>query len=221
MNNYLVRLDHFRSVKAVKAEELKAIEAELDAVYKDCDSLKKRVETRKNSEAVLDDICSRMNEKNNEIKILDNCIKVAQEMIAKEAANKLIVAFKAGEKNLLNVPTHYKKFKNAVEKVLGEAGGYISHHYYTMTYYTPYYSPAGIQEIYILTTENEGGPVTPEAVEKTKPFDLIPVEDIEAAVIKAMQAKKAIEEIEKKAKAEIDAIKAENNACDAIYNILR
>ena len=221
MNDYLVRLDHFKGVRAVKAEELKAIEAELDAVYKDCDSLKKRVETRKNSKAVLDDICNRMNEKNNEIKILDNCIKVAQEMIAKEAANNLITAFKEGRKNLVDVPTHYKKFEKAVAEALNGAGGHITHTYYTLYYKTPYYSPAGNQDIYICATENSGGPVTNKAVEEMKLYNLIPVEDIEAAVIKAMQAKKAIDEIEKKAKADIDAIKAKNNACDALYDILR
>lgn len=220
-NNYLTKLDHFKGVKNTKAAELAELEKALDKLYQGCDSLKDRIAAHKANEALIAEIAEKMSAKQDEIKALDYCIKVAQEMIAKQTANRIKSEIKAGNKNLVNVPTHYKKFKNEIDKITGTDGGYISDSFYTIYYKTPYYSPAGSQELYIVTTKLGGNTITPADAEQIKLYDLIPAAQIETRVKKALQAKKQLDELEKKHKEKTDAIRAKHNACDALYNIVR
>jgi len=221
MNGYLTMLDKFKDMKNIKNQELKELEARLDKIYDNVTTIRERVETRKANNETIETITNEMIVLNNDIKTLENCIKIAQEMIAKETANEIITALKEGKKNLINTPTHYKKFDKALDEVLNGAGGYISHQYYTVYYKTPYYSPAGNQDIYITTTSDEGGEITPENMEKVKLYELIPANEILRTVKRAMAAKAKIDKIEKETKAKIDAIKDNFTKCDALYNIMR
>lgn len=221
MNGYLTMLDKFKDMKNIKNQELKELETRLDKIYDNVTTIRERVETRKANNETIETITNEMIVLNNDIKTLENCIKIAQEMIAKETANEIIKALKEGKKNLINTPTHYKKFDKALDEVLNGAGGYISHQYYTVYYKTPYYSPAGNQDIYITTTSDEGGEITPENMEKVKLYELIPANEILRTVKRAMAAKAKIDKIEKETKAKIDAIKDNFTKCDALYNIMR
>lgn len=221
MNEYLTMLDKFKDMRNIKNQELKELETRLDKIYDNVTTIRERVETRKANNETIETITNEMIVLNNDIKTLENCIKIAQEMIAKETANEIIKALKEGKKNFINTPTHYKKFDKALDEVLNGAGGCISHQYYTVYYKTPYYSPAGNQDIYITTTSDEGGEITPENMEKVKLYELIPANEILRTVKRAMAAKAKIDKIEKETKAKIDAIKDNFTKCDALYNIMR
>ena len=221
MNNYLMILDKFKDMKNIKNQELKELENTFDKLYDGLETIKERVEARKANEKMIDEITSKMADAQNDIKIIENCIKITQEMIAKETANDILKAFQDGKKNLINTPTHYKKFEKALDEVLNGAGGYISHEYYTVYYKTPYYSPAGNQEIYICSTDNCGGVINQADAQKTKLYELIPANEILKTVNKAMAAKAKIDKLEKETKAKIDEIKEGFVKSNALYNILR
>ena len=221
MNEYITKMDHLRNVRSCKKQELEELNIKFSKVYDGCENLKQKIETRKANEEMLTAIAGEMSEKENDIKYLDNCIKLLQEMIAKEIANDIITALKENKKNLVNVPTHYKKFKTALEEVLNGRGGFLSHSYYTVYYHTGYNSPAGNKEIYICSTDAAGAAITEENVKNINLYELIPVNNIEQAVKDAMNANKRIKEIEEQAKKEIDEIRSKLNKSDVLINITR
>lgn len=214
MNEYITLIENLRAAADGHKKTNTALEADLDKIITG-DTIKARYEARKNNAAAIDNICKKISENNAAAEVVNLAIKIAVEMYAKEAANRVIDAIKAGAKNLLDTPMHYKKFKAAAAEALKDDNGVMYNHYYNFMICYPYYSPIGNYEITVLYTSTEGI-ITEADAEKATKYDLIPAADIVKTAAAAIQAKKEVDAIKEAAKKEVDAIKARFNTVYAV-----
>ena len=204
MNEYLVFIEGIATrIKAAK-EAADAAEAAIDSLITG-DTIKARYECRKINEGRLIELEKKYSDATAEIERLQTCKKIAVEMYAKQTANQFIQAVKAGAKNLLEVPMHYKKFKAAAEAVLAGSEGLLHNHYYTVEISFPYYSKVGNYDITAFYTGSEGI-ITAADAEKASSYTLIPAADIEKWVNEAAADAAKVAEIKENAKKEISSI---------------
>ena len=214
MNEYLTLLEGLTTRIAAVDAANKELENKLDAIITGA-TTKERYEARKAAAADIDKITAEMNKNQATKDILTLTKKLAVEMYAKTAANNFINACKAGAKNLIDTPMHYKKFKAAAAAALSDDNGIISYHYYTIKVNYPYYSPIGYYDITAFFTGTEGI-ITAADAEKATCYQIIPAAELEKIAVDAIQAKKEVDAIKEKAKKEVDAIREQFNNFYAI-----
>ena len=204
MNEYLTFIEGINArTKAAKAAA-DAAEAAIDSLITG-DTIKVRYECRKINEGRLIELEKKYSDALNEVERLQTCKKIAVEMYAKEVANQFIQAVKAGTKNLIDTPMHYKKFKAAAEAILDGSEGILTHHYYTIEISFPYYSKVGNYDITAFYTGAEGI-ITAADAEKSKSYITIPAAHIEQWVDEAAADAAKVAEIKENAKKEISNI---------------
>ena len=214
MNAYLTLIEKLANQAAALDAKNTALEIELNKIVTG-DTIKERVEARKAAKNDLDAIAAKMAKVEAEKNAVVLAKKIAVEMYAKEAANRFIEACKAGQKGLIDTPTHYKKFKAAAAEALNEKDAIITSHYYTFNVHFQYYSVIGCYDLSALYT-NTQGIITAADAEKAKVFDLIPAADIERIAANAIQDQKKVNRIKEDAKKEIEVIKGKYNTLYAI-----
>lgn len=135
-------------------------------------------------------------------------------MYIKLAANRFIEACKAGTKNLIDTPTHYKKFKAAAAAALDEENAIIYNRYTCIKLDFMYYSAVGYNELTALYTSAEGV-ISAADAERAKLYTITPAADIEKIVADYNRDAVKAENIKKAAEAEIAKIanKYINIAC--------
>lgn len=198
-NSYLELIEKKRAfIKAAEAE-VDALNAKIDALITGT-TIKERYEARKAAKNEIDAINIKIGRATDAAAEAKLVIKVAAEMYCKLAANRFIEACKAGTKNLIDTPAHYKKFKAAAAAALDEENAIITNHYSGYYVNFMYYSVMGYNEIIALYTSGEGV-ISAADAERATVYTITPAEDIEKIVanfnrdaIKAKNIKKAAED---------------------------
>lgn len=217
-NAYLELIEKKRAFIAAAEAEIDTLSDEINKLITG-DSIKERYEARKAAKAEIDAIEVKIGRAADAAAEAKLVIKVATEMYCKLAANRFIEACKAGTKNLIDTPAHYKKFKAAAAAALDEENAIIYNNYSCIKVNFMYYSAVGYNEITALYTSGEGV-ITAADAERAKTYTITPAADIEKIVNDYNRDAAKAENIKKAAEAEINKI-AEKYVKIACLNIER
>lgn len=221
LETYNKEKENLRNKLDANKELIKRLDAQEKDFFQDCETLKEKIETRKQNIDALKEIETKIAAAYENETILHAALKVCNEMKVKAVANALRADILSNPEKWQKYPLHFQKFKSMIKDFLNGTNFYLTNSSYSSNYYLTGLYEHRANETFIFTAHN--GSITSETIEeleKRNNYNIIPAADILKETKKAFTARKKILAKYENTKKEIDALRGPFSSCGAFCEVL-